>query len=105
EEEASDLLGRRGSRLLVRVAQGAKALQPRQHFDGGIEREFPAFRALELAEVAATHVLGQRGGGGFPERRPKHGALPSARRAARNSSRRRWRARSAARARASALCG
>ena len=42
-------------------------LGTRQGFDGRGEREFPAFRTLEVEQVTVADSRGQRGGGIAPE--------------------------------------
>src|SRR6266581_1756993 len=54
-------------------------LDARQCFDRAVERKFPAFCTLDLADVARAHLRGQRGGRVFPELGLKHVAILSLR--------------------------
>ena len=55
----------RAARRMEAAPQGG--LRTRQGFDGPGEREFPAFRTLEVEQVTVADSRGQRGGGIAPE--------------------------------------
>src|SRR5207244_10639852 len=46
---------------------GERRFRARSSFDGGVEAEFPALRALQMSEIAVAHFLRQRPVGRLPE--------------------------------------
>jgi len=58
----------RRARLAGRVKQlGERGFRTRESFDGRVEAEFPALRALQMSEIAVAHFLRQRLVGRLPE--------------------------------------